>query len=247
MTEEVQQVVTPETVTPAPAETVTAEPVNQEPEKTFTQADLDKLVSREKGKLERRHRREQNALLDRIQGGQRQAHAEEGEPKRRDGESYEDFLERRTDWKAERKATEIINRKEAERAQEAKAKTWNQRVREAAKDDPELEEILETSDVPLSRAAQEAVMESDIGPKIVAYLHRNPDEADRIFELSPTSQARELGKLEAKLLAPAEKKPSAAPPPITPITGKAGAEKDPSQMSDKEYEKYRRDRLARRH
>lgn len=68
-----------------------------------------------------------------------------------------------------------------------------------------------------------AIMEAENGEDIAYYLGKNHKVAERIVRLSPLSQVREIGKLEAKLLAEPEKPktPSKAPAPITPLTGTA--------------------------
>ena len=70
-----------------------------------------------------------------------------------------------------------------------------------------------------------AIMDAENGDDVAHYLGKNPKEAERIAKLSPLSQIREIGKLEAKLASkPVEPKtPSRAPAPITPLTGAAPA------------------------
>jgi len=66
-----------------------------------------------------------------------------------------------------------------------------------------------------------ALMEADNGDDIAHYLGSNPKEAERIAKLPPLAQVREIGKLEAKLLAtpPKAAAPSKAPAPIAPLKG----------------------------
>jgi hypothetical protein len=60
-----------------------------------------------------------------------------------------------------------------------------------------------------------------VGPEILYHLGQNPAEAKRIAQLSPLSQAKEIGKLEDKLSSnPPAKKTSSAPAPISPVNGK---------------------------
>ncbi len=62
----------------------------------------------------------------------------------------------------------------------------------------------------------------EIGPDIAYFLGSNPKEADRISRLSPFLQAKEIGKIEAKVAAsPPTKKPSSAPAPIQPVAARA--------------------------
>jgi hypothetical protein len=67
----------------------------------------------------------------------------------------------------------------------------------------------------------ETIQASDVGPDLAYYLGTNPKEADRISRLSPYMQAKEIGKIEAKLSDnPPVKKTTSAPPPIAPISGR---------------------------
>ncbi len=67
----------------------------------------------------------------------------------------------------------------------------------------------------------ETIQASDVGPDVAYYLGSNPKEADRISRLSPFLQAKEIGKIEAKLATdPPVKKTTAAPQPITPVSAR---------------------------
>lgn len=79
-----------------------------------------------------------------------------------------------------------------------------------------------------------AIMDAENGAEIVYYLHKNPAEDQRLARLPPWSQGREIGKLEAKLLAePVKPKvPSKAPAPITPLTGTAPVTSGESLATD---------------
>ena len=93
-----------------------------------------------------------------------------------------------------------------------------------------------------------AIMEEENGPDIAHYLGKNPKEIRRILDLSVNAQVREIGKLSIKLSQTSEpKKPSKAPPPITPVTGSGSAtdtEYKPG-MSPEAYAKWRAKNLPR--
>ena len=74
--------------------------------------------------------------------------------------------------------------------------------------------------LPLSDAAVEALLDSDMRAKLAVHLLSNKADVERISQLSPARQASELGKLEAKLSIVPAKKISSAPAPITPVGGK---------------------------
>lgn len=82
-----------------------------------------------------------------------------------------------------------------------------------------------------------ALYDSDHGPEIAYFLGKNQTEAAKIAGLPPAQQYRELGRLEARFTATGERRSvSAAPEPITPVTGTAGTiTKDPDTMSIDEY------------
>jgi len=68
----------------------------------------------------------------------------------------------------------------------------------------------------------ETIQNSDVGPDIAYYLGANAKEAERISQLSPFLQAKEIGRIEAKLGSePPAKRTTSAPAPITPVTSRA--------------------------
>ena len=94
-----------------------------------------------------------------------------------------------------------------------------------------------------------SIMEAENGDDIAHYLGKTPQEARRIMALNPWQQAREIGKLEAKLAAepPKPKTPSGAPAPIKPLGAAASpAAKKLTEMSYEEFEKKRKAQIAAR-
>jgi hypothetical protein len=88
----------------------------------------------------------------------------------------------------------------------------------------------------ISPSFVEAADEAGDAHKIIHYLGRNLDEADRIMKLSPASMGAALAKLSSKLTqAPLPKKQSNAPAPIKPINGKAKAEQSDEDMPIADY------------
>lgn len=91
-------------------------------------------------------------------------------------------------------------------------------------------------DVP--RGAADAIVELD-NPKLLVYLQNNPEEIERLQSLSYGRQMAEMGRLDAKLSAPAAAKKSAAPSPIKPVTGSKTSDVSYREdMSDAEYDKW---------
>jgi hypothetical protein len=94
------------------------------------------------------------------------------------------------------------------------------------------------------------IKQSEIGPAIAYYLAEHTDIAAEIAKKDPLVQAREIGRIEAKLeLAKAPPKPavSQAPPPVNKVdSADAQAEKTPAEMTDNEFAKWRKKQIAAR-
>jgi len=189
------------------------------------------------------------ALLPR-QGGDSPADAVEPreparEPKQEDFQDYGQYLEARAVWAAESAVDKRLT-SERERYQESSRKQaleaaqtrYNERLDEAREKYEDFDDVAFAEDVHIEDTMANAIMDSEIGPDIQYYLGSYPQEAARIARLSPVGQAREIGRLEAKLSAPPPpKRTTSAPPPVTPVTGKGAAptKVDPDKLSTKEW------------
>ena len=86
----------------------------------------------------------------------------------------------------------------------------------------DFDQVAYNPNLPITDVMAETIRASEIGPELAYHLGSNPKEADRIARLSPFLQAKEIGKIEAKLAAePPQKKISSAPAPISPVTARA--------------------------
>jgi hypothetical protein len=115
---------------------------------------------------------------------------------------------------------------------------WDEQV---AKADDKYEDFQEkVGDLQPTNDLTAAIMEAENGADVAYYLATHMKDAQRIAELPIRQQIREIGKLEAKLLAEPVKPraPSKAPAPITPLTGGAPNVESVSlaeNLSDKEW------------
>jgi hypothetical protein len=91
----------------------------------------------------------------------------------------------------------------------------------------------------------EAVLDSDISAQLIHHLGNNPDEAAEFVGLSPAQIGRRLARLEDKLKQGAKEKTSNAPKPLEPVKGQK-TEKAPSEMTDAEFNAWRRRQIAQR-
>lgn len=171
-----------------------------------------------------------------------QANAQDGRPKKDAYASDEDFVEALTDWKLSQRE-QASRAQEAQRAQQSAAEK-TRKIFSAAEelgnfDRDEFAEKVRVTDV-----MADAILDSDVGAKLLVHLNTNPDEAERIANLPPARQAAEIGKLEAKL-STVTPKVSKAPPPIDPIGGGKAAVVDLGSASMDEYIAMRKKQGAR--
>lgn len=203
-------------------------PETEKPSKTFTQEELDEQIGKRLARERRKWEREQ-AKQQPVQAPQPvQADAE---PKKPDistfktVEEYDAAMEQYADQKlAFKEAKKQKEQQEASlrRAHEEILHTHDER-QDAARDKyADYDEVIGNPELPITSFMADVILVSETGPEIAYFLGKNPKEAARISKLAPIAQVKEIGKLEAKLLADPPKKPSSAPAPIKPVTARSG-------------------------
>lgn len=123
------------------------------------------------------------------------------------------------------RAEKLIAQREEQRQQEEIFERFSEKEEEARDKYPDFDQVVRNPRIPISDAMAATIYRSDIGPEIAYFLGSNPEEARRIAKIGdPFIQAKEIGKIEAKLVDnPPAKKVSSAPPPIRPISSKSTA------------------------
>lgn len=223
MTQEVQAVPAEQpaseqaaTAAPAPESSTPEVPQEQQPEtppKTFTQEELDAAIGKRLAREQRKWEREQAARAQ--QAAVPAADTPLTVDQFASPEQYAEAL-------AERKAQELVARREAEKQQAEAIEAYHDRVEEARSKYEDFEQVAYNPRVPITTVMAEAIRVSEVGPDVAYYLGSNFKEAERISRLAPLAQAKEIGKIEAKLAAePPVKKTTNAPAPITPVTPKS--------------------------
>lgn len=199
-------------IEPVENQTPEEQPVEQEATKTFTQEELDAIVGKRLAREQRKWEREQAQ-----RAAEQQARHQPTDLSPEQFETYEDYA----DALAERKAEELLARREAERQQRALLEAYHDRE-EAARDKyDDFEMVAYNPELPVTEAMAKAIQASEVGPDVLYHLGTNPKEAARISRLDPILQAREIGKIEAQLdTAAPVKKTSNAPAPIAPVTAR---------------------------
>jgi len=200
------------TAAPEPEVVAETQSPEEKPAKTFTQEELDAMLGK---RLARERRKWDRELALKTQPPAESAPLPS---KDLDPDAYAEAL-------AERKAAELLARREAERERMALVEAYHERE-EAVRDKyDDFEKVAYNPSLPITPVMAETIQASDVGPELAYYLGSNPREADRISRLSPYLQAKEIGKIEAKMAdnpIPI-KKTTSAPAPIKPVTARGTA------------------------
>ena len=192
---------------PAPEQEATAAPeaVEAQPVKAFTQEELDAAIGKRLAREQRKWERERVVAAPVV--------AADPRPEQFDStESYADAL-------AMKKAEQLLYERDVQRQQTEVLGAYHDREEEARNKYDDFEQVAYNPSLKITTVMAQTIQSSDIGPDVAYYLGANPKEADRISRLAPYVQAKEIGRIEAKLASePMVKKTSSAPPPFTPVT-----------------------------
>lgn len=127
-----------------------------------------------------------------------------------------------------------IRERDQRQAQERMAKSWSERQAKAKAEIPDYDATMASaSNLMVSNQVRDAILESEVGPKILHHLAKNPALVNDLAKMSPTAALLTIGRLDAKFApaaasepakgaaAPAAvaSEPSRAPAPITPLKG----------------------------
>lgn len=157
-----------------------------------------------------------------------------------DEEKYQDYLFKQAEDRAAKAAESVLTRQQNETQRVQMIVAHKARESEFAKKVPDYFEIAHYA--PITQTLAELVMESDQSAALAYHLGKNPEVATRLSQLPERMQARELGRIEAKLLdAPKPPQVSGAPPPAPKIApSNAQVEKDPKDWTDTDFAKWRK-------
>ena len=222
-----------------------AKPEAEEPAKTDQDPENKRQSRRFERRLDKAYRRAAEAearakLAEEAVAKfrtQQQPPVDPGAPKLEDFKDIEEYAAAREKHAAEKALKDHSERQRVD-AQKKELETlvssWTEKAESAADKYEDFDEVV--GDVKPTAPWAIAAMEADNAVDVMYWLGKNIKEAERIASLHPRVQVREIGKIEAKLLAepPAKPKtPSKAPAPIQPLSGAAPAAPDgPSENDD---------------
>jgi hypothetical protein len=179
---------------PEAVDTPVAEP------KTFTQEELDAVVSKRLARERRNWERSQQQASEPVVNL----------PPIDQFETVDAY--------AEARALQLIEQREQQKEQDQILESYGEREEVAREKYDDFEQVAYNPNLKITQVMAQTIQTSDVGPEVAYYLGTNPKEAERISKLAPILQAKEIGKLEAKLSdAPPVKRTSSAPAPISPV------------------------------
>lgn len=136
----------------------------------------------------------------------------------------------RAAWKIQQRQAEAAEDRlqyERQRVAQEQAKglaaAWDEAREDARTRLPDFDDVV-TAKTPIHQRAAAFIVESDKGADVAYYLGKNPKEAQALyekFETAPGHALIELGRIEARLSAPAPKTISTAPKPAATLSGGA--------------------------
>ena len=197
-------------VVPAPEQEATTAPEpelqqsDDAPAKVFTQEELDAIVSKRLAKAERKWAKMQTPSAPVVPVTP---------------PSLDQFGT--VDEYAEARAEQIIQTRQQQARHSEIVSAYQDREEDARDKYEDFEQVAYNPNLPITTVMAQTIQASEIGPEVAYYLGANPKEADRISRLEPMIQAKEIGRIEAKLVTdPPVKKSTSAPSPISPVTAR---------------------------
>ena len=231
---------------------------NPKLEKRFSEITKQREEARQEAQRERQARldlEQRLAALEQNRQPEQQAVSIDQEPQPSQFSDAFEYAKALAEYSTEKALAERDRQVAQAREQEAQQKiiqSWAQKVQEAKAEMPDFDDMVASSDVVVNNAVRDAILESDVGPKILYHLAENNDLAKKIAGLSPNAALREIGKLEAKFEAKPEAEKiapvvrSKAPTPIQPIRGGQGKPDVPISANGEFHGSYQAWKAARK-
>jgi hypothetical protein len=154
------------------------------------------------------------------------------------------YIDAVIEYKTNQRMNDIEQKMKVQTEQVKEMTVFETRETEFKSITPDYEEVVQgATDVPVSESIIAAIKASPSGPAIRYYLAQNPDIAEELVDLPPVQAVLEIGRLEAKIVAPVKRpaiKPSGAPEPVKPVAGNRGKNTvDRDRLNDDEWRKLR--------
>lgn len=248
----------------------------RDPNKVYTQDEVDRIAKKVKQNARDAAKREAKAHYEgRLAGMQTAATVTPTEPAappevkpptRDQFNSYEEFLDAKAQFTGSQAAEKRIAEREAADKTRVEQETANKlrdtfRSKLTEKYPDIVERAAEIGHIVMPEHLVSAIHESEHGPDLFNGFVDNPKELERVMALSPSAALREIGRLEARLEAAAQKPDptpapaapapapaaSRAPTPIRPVSPSAvKGDDEPSHDKPDEWRRWRDRQVAKK-
>jgi hypothetical protein len=166
-----------------------------------------------------------------------------------------EYAEALADWSAEQalaRRDQEVKQKEVQAKRETVIQTWQQKLEATKAELPDYEVMVQSSSMSVNDTVRDAIVESDVGPRILYELASNDELAEKLSAMTTAGALKLIGKLEAqfeKTEAPVAGKKtvaakSKAPEPIRPLRSTGGVADVGTDGSDMSYQQWKAARQA---
>jgi hypothetical protein len=230
---------------------------NPKLEKRFSELTKQREQLRKEAEEERGKREQLEARLKALesQAAPKQEQNRDEKPKPDQFVDAFEYAEALADWSAENAVMRARQEDTEKKVQEERQKvisTWNARLESTKSELPDYDDMVASSDVVVSDQVRDAILESEVGPRILYHLAENPEIAEKISKSSLITALREIGKLEARFEKNEPKevktvaKKSNAPAPISPLKATSSEQAVITDTDKMTYAQYKAMRQAKR-
>jgi hypothetical protein len=231
---------------------------NPKLEKRFSELTKARKEAEAQVAEERKARESLEARLAALEGNREPIQAPESNRKP-SPDSYKDafeYAEALAEWSAEQalaKREQEVKQKEIQAKRATVIQTWQEKLEATKAQLPDYEAMVSSSSMSVNDTVRDAIIESDVGPRILYELASNDELAEKINGLTTAGALKLIGKLEAqfeKTDAPAKagKKTvtakSNAPEPIRPLRSTSGIADVGMDGNDMSYQQWKAARQA---
>jgi hypothetical protein len=231
---------------------------NPKLEKRFSELTKQRKEAEAQAAEERAKRESLEARLAVLEGSQAPTQAPENNQKP-SPDSYKDafeYAEALAEWSAEQallKREQEVKQKEIQAKRQTVIKTWQEKLEATKAELPDYEAMVTSSSMSVNDTVRDAIVESDVGPRILYELASNDELAEKLSAMNTASALKLIGKLEAQFEkteepVKAEKKTVAAksnaPEPIRPLRSTGGVADVGMDGNDMSYQQWKAARLA---
>ena len=228
------------------------EPKKQNPklEKRFSEITKQREEARREAEQERQRRVELEQRLQNLEKQTTQPVVTEQEPQPSQFQDAFEYAKALAEFTTDKRIEEMKQQDAQEKAQaemQRVIQSWATKVEQAKAELPDFDAIVASSDVVVSDAVRDAILESDVGPKILYHLAEDAEYARKVASMPVRAALKEIGKLEARFETKVEPVVrSKAPAPVTPIRATSGVAETKLDSNGKWYGSYAEWKVARK-